>query len=69
MTLSDLTYGLGILVVVAPAVLLVVLGLTMLVRRPLSERATAVWTETAVFLGLTSSLLILVLMLVASALT
>lgn len=54
---------LGWVVVISPLLLFALLGLATLVARPLSERATAVWTETAVLTGLAASAAILVIML------
>lgn len=63
MTPAELTHLLGVLVVAAPTLLLAVLGLTLLLGRPLSERATALWTEACVVVGLLAALAILGLML------
>lgn len=54
---------LGVCVVVAPSVLLSVLGLSALFVRPLSEKGISRWTEGAVIVGLSSSVGILMLML------
>lgn len=56
-------YWLGICVVASPAALLLLLGLTSLLDRPLSERALARSTEAAGSIGLIASLVILALML------
>ena len=53
----------GTSVVVMPALLLAVLGLTALLGRPLSERAQAVCTEAVVLAGLLSAVLVLIVML------
>lgn len=58
---------LGICVVGSPAVLLMALGLTSLLKFPLSERAIARCTQTAVVTGLASVLGILVLMLISGS--
>jgi len=54
---------LGYLVVAAPLMLLVVLGLSSLLNRRRSERATGRLTQVAVIVGLLSSVMILALML------
>lgn len=53
----------GILVVAAPLLLLVVLGVATLFRIPLTERRMTQWTETSTVLGLVSALFILTVML------
>ena len=53
----------GIGVIVMPALLLAVIGLTSLLSRPIGEDAMADWTRTCVICGLLSSLAILGLML------
>lgn len=58
---------LGGVVVFAPLCLLAILGLATLVARPLSERASALWTETAVVAGLAASITILGVMLATGA--
>lgn len=63
MTIPEWTHLLGVLVVTAPAVLLAVLGVTTLLGRTLSERATAWWTEACVVAGLLAATGILGLML------
>lgn len=63
MTEETLFQGLGSIVVISPALLLGVLGLTGLAGRPLSERAMARWTEGSVIVGLLASVGILILML------
>jgi NADH-quinone oxidoreductase subunit L len=67
MSLAEWTNVLGATVVIAPTVLLAVLGLTMLIGRPLSERATALWTEGCVVVGLLAAVAILVLMLMTGS--
>lgn len=54
---------LGACTILAPVVLFSLMGLTMLVNWPLSERTTARWTQAMVFVGLTSALAVLALML------
>lgn len=54
----------GLIAVAAPAALLAVVGLTGLAGWPLSERATARWTQSTVVIGLGAAVTILVLMLV-----
>jgi NAD(P)H-quinone oxidoreductase subunit 5 len=54
---------LGLIVVAAPIALLVVLGVSSLVGRPLSERATGTWVQGATATGLVGSISILALML------
>jgi len=61
---SLLLHVLGAGVVLPPLLLFALLGLATLVARPLSERASAIWTETAVVTGLIAAVSILVLMLV-----
>ena len=63
MTLDQAFQWLGTTVVVSPAALLAVLGVTMLFGKPLSERAIARCTEAAVVIGLVSAVGILGLML------
>lgn len=63
MNLDTFVTGLGYCVVGCPAILLAILGVAALAGRPLSERATARCTETAVLAGLTASLAMLVTML------
>ncbi len=53
----------GVIVVGAPALLVVMLGLTTLIGRPLSESVTARLTSVSVVVGLLASLMILGLML------
>ncbi|MCO6459702.1 MAG: oxidoreductase [Pirellulaceae bacterium] len=55
--------ALGICVVVSPAVLLAVLGLTALLGRPLRERAITRWTHAAGVTGLVAAIAMLALML------
>lgn len=64
MTVDEWFFYLGLLVVISPAILLTVLGVTSLVGRPISERASARLTAAAVVTGLLASLAILTLMLV-----
>jgi NAD(P)H-quinone oxidoreductase subunit 5 len=54
---------LGAGVVLPPLMLFAVLGLPTLLARPLSERAIAIWTESAVLTGLAAAVAILGLML------
>lgn len=56
---------LGFCVVASPAVLLAVLGLTPLLKFPLSERAIGRWTHAMVVVGLSAVLGILALMLIS----
>ncbi len=63
MTLDNLFQILGVIVVASPAILLAVLGLPMLVSRPLSEESQSNFTKLAVLAGLFSALAILGLML------
>lgn len=65
MNLELLFQGLGLGTVLAPAVLLAVVGLSMLVGYPLSERAIARWTQSVVVFGLTMAVAILALMLLS----
>lgn len=53
----------GICVVVSPALLLAVFGISSLIGRPLSERLLARCTEVSVVVGLVSAIAILVMML------
>src|SRR5262245_47067263 len=55
---------LGSCTILAPVVLFSLMGLTMLVNWPLSERTIARWTQAMVIVGLTSALAVLALMLV-----
>jgi len=64
MSIETLFTLLGACTILAPIMLLALMGLTMLAAWPLSERATARWTQATVFLGLLSALAILALMLV-----
>jgi NADH-quinone oxidoreductase subunit L len=64
MSVNDLVYWLGVLVVAAPATLLGILGLTAIAGRSLGEVAVARWTSALVCLGLAATLGILVLMLI-----
>ncbi len=63
MSLDSLFHGLGVIVLVMPALLLVVLGLTMLINRPLSETMMAHWTEATVTVALLAAIGILGLMI------
>ncbi|MCA9057982.1 MAG: oxidoreductase [Planctomycetaceae bacterium] len=63
MTLDQVFYLLGVIVVVSPLLLLAVLGITTLTGRPLSERAQSRLTEVTVLSGLISAVLVLILML------
>jgi len=63
MTLDQWFYGLGLAVVISPAVLLSVLGLMSLTDRGISERTSAHLTQASVLIGLLAALTILVLML------
>lgn len=60
---ETLYVAIGYCVVLCPAVLFAMLGITALVGRPLSERVTSRTTEVAVLTGLLASTLMLVLML------
>src|SRR5262249_28460522 len=55
---------LGLIAFSAPVLLLCVLGLTSLLKWQLSEEATGRACQTAIFLGLTSAVTVLILMLV-----
>jgi NADH-quinone oxidoreductase subunit L len=63
MTLDQWFYVLGLAVVLSPAVLLAVLGVTSLVGRRIGERSSAHLTEASIAFGLVAALAILVLML------
>ncbi len=63
MTTSDIFLILGVCVVASPTCLLVILGVTSLLGRPLSESITARLTSAAVVFGLLPALAILVMML------
>jgi NADH:ubiquinone oxidoreductase subunit 5 (subunit L)/multisubunit Na+/H+ antiporter MnhA subunit len=63
MTIDQLFWVLGLGVVVSPTLLLVTLGLTGLLRRPLSERHMSQATQAAVVAGLLCAVLVLALML------
>ncbi|MGE0374860.1 MAG: proton-conducting transporter membrane subunit [Planctomycetaceae bacterium] len=63
MTLDQFLFALGTCVVVSPALLLAVLGVTFIVDRPLSEEAIARCTQSAVVAGLLAAVGILVVML------
>jgi NAD(P)H-quinone oxidoreductase subunit 5 len=62
--LDALVQMLGVVVVTAPLALVLVLGGTSLLRRPLSERFSNHFVQTAVITGLLASVLIMALMLV-----
>ena len=64
MTLDGLFFVLGVCVVVAPAALLVVLGVSSLVNRPLGETAISRCTQLSVIVGLLAALGVLALMLI-----
>ncbi len=55
---------LGLCILICPTLLLLVLGLTSLVGRPLSEQAVSRWTFITVTVGLFASILILAMMLI-----
>jgi NADH-quinone oxidoreductase subunit L len=55
----------GLVVIAAPAALMCVLGLTSLVDRRLSERATTLCVQAAIWIGLAASVAILTMMLLA----
>jgi NADH-quinone oxidoreductase subunit L len=61
---SDVFWWLGLGVVICPALLLAILGLTALVGRPLNEQTMSRCTQAAVVIGLGCAVLILALMLV-----
>lgn len=61
--MNELFDLLGTSVILAPLLLLGLLGLTTLIGRPLSERASSVWSEAAVTTGLLAAVAILVMML------
>jgi NADH-quinone oxidoreductase subunit L len=63
MTLDRWFYLLGVLVVISPALLLAVFGLTSLAGWRLKERVMAIFTELSVIVGLFASIAILSLML------
>jgi NAD(P)H-quinone oxidoreductase subunit 5 len=63
MSVELLLSVLGSAVIAMPAVLLAVIGLTMLLSRPLSEVALARWTASCVVGGLLSALAVLITML------
>lgn len=63
MDLNSLFHGLGVIVLVMPALLLVVFGLTALLNRPVGELLMARWTETTIIVGLLAAVSILGLML------
>jgi NADH-quinone oxidoreductase subunit L len=63
-TTDTLFHVLGTCVVLAPALLLAVLGLSTLLGRPLGERRTALLTEATVAVGLVSAVGVLAMMLV-----
>lgn len=63
MDFTSLLHTLGIWVVVAPSVLLTVLGLTTLVSRPLSERSAIRCMQASVMIGLACAVAVLIIML------
>jgi len=63
MTIESIYLLLGLIVVASPAVLLAVLGLTMLLSRPMNEATQANFTKAAVVTGLTAAVTILGMML------
>ena len=65
MTLDHLLYGLGLAVVLSPAILLTVLGTTSLIGRKIGERSTAHLTQASVVTRLAAATAILVTMLVS----
>jgi NADH-quinone oxidoreductase subunit L len=64
MTIEFIFHILGLIVVASPAVLLAVLGLPMLLGRPISESIQSNFTKAAVLTGLTAAVCILGMMLV-----
>lgn len=64
MTLDDWFCLLGVCVVVSPALLLILFGMTSLFERRLKEQTMANLTEASVLIGLLASILILALMLI-----
>lgn len=67
MTLDLFYTGLGICVIVAPALLLAVIGMALLLALPMSESAMARWTGGCVICGLGAALAILITMLISGA--
>lgn len=67
MTIQAAYTILGLVALAAPALLLAVLGLSSLLRRPLSELASARWTASCVTCGLVCVVAILALMLATGA--
>jgi NADH-quinone oxidoreductase subunit L len=65
MTEANVFHILGIVVVVAPAILLAAMGIPPLVGRPLSERIIARWTVGSVVTGLLAAIVILIMMLLS----
>ena len=63
MTIDNVLTLLGICVVTSPLVMLILVGFSSLIDRRLTERSLSRITEIAVILGLSASLIILVLML------
>lgn len=63
MTVDEWFFGLGLAVVVSPAVLLIVLGAMSLIGRRIGERLSAHLTQASVVIGLVAALAILALML------
>lgn len=64
MNVDQLFTALGTGTILAPVVLFGLMGVTMLINWPLSERTTARWTQATVVVGLASALAVLALMLV-----
>lgn len=64
MTVESTYQFLGLIVVASPAVLLAVLGLPMLLGKPVAESAQSHFTKAAVIAGLSAALAVLVMMLV-----
>jgi len=64
LTVTQVVYALGLVVVVCPALVLVVLGLAALFARPLSERTMVRLVEASTVVGLLAALVILAIMLV-----
>jgi NAD(P)H-quinone oxidoreductase subunit 5 len=63
MNIESLFPGLGVGVLLCPAILLVLIGLPALARRPLTEKQTNLVTSTSIVIGLLMSLMILAVML------
>lgn len=62
--MDDWFFPIGLIVVLAPAVLTVVLSIPAMFSRPLSEAATARTTQVAVLVGLIASAIMLAMMLI-----